>query len=89
MKRRLKLEVIIDYEDMLKKYKVKSESEHHLSEREIEAIDLLCENINQWTGCKEISICVQDLKHTEYDAFEKSSKMGAKTSMSRTFKGKS
>ena len=88
MKRRLKLVVIIDYEKMLKNSNVKSESEYHLSEKEIGVIDNLCDKIFQITDCKEISLCVEDLKHTEYDAFEKSSKMGSKIAMSRTYKPK-
>lgn len=84
MDRRLKLEVIIDFKELMKKNKI-HEVEHYISDSEMEVIRDLIEKIKQITNCTSIRMCIEDLEHREYDIFDRSSKMGSKSAISWNF----
>ena len=86
MKRMLKLIVKIDFDKLMKEKKIPKLSEYSISKDEEEVISDLAERINKITNCRTIEMSIEDLKHKEYDVFEKSTKMGSKSGTSYNFK---
>ena len=88
MKRRLKVEVIIDYDEFMEVSGVEPEKKAFCNKKEQEAISKLANTIHKEIPfVKEISYCIEDLTVVpKYENYERSNKMGSVCSVSRTYK---
>jgi hypothetical protein len=86
MKQRLKIEVIVNYDNLLqKKNIVVNDAKHNIAEIEGAVLDEVAEAINKAVNCSEVNICIEEFKERKVEGFERSSKMGSKAKLGWTF----
>lgn len=88
MKRRLKIEVIVDYNKLMKKMNVEPVESGFYDEKEEDAMTKVSNAIHERIPAVcEVGMCIEDEETRNTTSFEKSNKMGSSCMNIRTYKG--